>query len=174
MNRSAITVIILALCGIVARAQDNTPPALVKQKAQEVGQAIIKGDYAKIADLTYPKVVEAMGGREKMIAFTEAAMKQIKDQGFTVRAFTISEPTPFLTEGPNTFTVLPTAIEMTNTKGKIVGKSYLLGISPDGGKSWKFADGSGLESEEMRKLLPKLPAKLTLPAKQKPEFTPNP
>jgi hypothetical protein len=171
MVQSASPLVLLVVCCITAQANDEAKSAVVKQKAQEVGQAVLKGDYAKIADLTYPKVVEAMGGRDRMIAETEAAMKQMKERGITFRSQTIGDPSGFLTEGGNTFTVLPTTIEMTVPGGRAVSKSYLLGISADGGKAWTFADGSGLDTQEKRdKLLPKLPAKLKLPEKQKPEF----
>jgi hypothetical protein len=106
-----------------------------------------------------------------MIAAAEAAMKQMKERGVTFRSHTVGEPSGFLTEGGNTFTVLPTTVEMTVPGRRAVGKSYLLGISADGGKTWTFADGSGLDTHEKRdKLLPKLPAKLKLPEKQKPEI----
>ena len=56
--------------------------------------------------------------------------------------------------------------------GKAVSKSYLLGISSDGGKTWKFADGAGLDKKESRdKTLPKLPAELQLPMIEPPAIT---
>ncbi len=66
MSRSVGPLILLVLCGITARADDEAKSA-VKKKAQEVGESVIKGDYSKVVDLTYPKLVELMGGRDKMI-----------------------------------------------------------------------------------------------------------
>jgi hypothetical protein len=57
---------------------------------------------------------------------------------------------------------------MKHPKGKFIVKSYLLGISSDNGKTWKFVDGAGLD-DKITGGLPKLPAKLKLPEKQKPE-----
>jgi hypothetical protein len=133
---------------------------------------MLKGDHAKVVDLTYPKIVEIIGGRDKMRATLETAMKQMKDRGFSIRSLQVEEPAEILTEGNNTFAVVPTTIEMTAPGGKLVGKSYLLGISADGGKTWKFIDGAGLATKQMRDLvLPsKLPARLKLPAKQDPQF----
>jgi hypothetical protein len=54
--------------------------------------------------------------------------------------------------------------------GRSISRSFLLGVSPDGGKTWTFADGTGLQAQSDReKLLPKLPAALKLPAEQEPE-----
>ncbi len=157
--------------GLMARADDASRSAVVKKKAQEIGQAILKEDPAGIADLTYPKVIELLGGREKMIAALGRGMKQMKEQGFAMRSLEVGEPGEFLAEGKNTFIVVPTTVVMTAPGGKFVARSYLLGISPDDGKGWTFVDGTGLDTAEKRKLiLPKLPEKLVLPEKQKPQF----
>ena len=60
---------------------------------------------------------------------------------------------------------------MTFPAGRILAKTYLLGISPDGGKSWTFLDGTGLQSKEVReKVLPTMPAKLKLPELSPPQI----
>src|SRR5205085_2945252 len=100
----------------------------------------------------------------------EKAMKQMSDQGFSLKSYWIGEPGEFFTEANNTFVVVPTKLEMTVPGGRMMNKSYLLGISPDGGKMWTFVDGAGLHDQASRdKVLPKLPAKLVLPAKQNAE-----
>jgi hypothetical protein len=171
MVRSICLLISVAVCCFTVHAQEEPKSGVVKQKAQEAVQAVVKGDHARLVDLTYPKIVEAMGGRDKMIAFLEVTMKQMKDKGFTIVSVKVAEPGKFLTEGGNTFVVVPTLLEMTAPGGKILGKSYLLGISSDKNKTWKFADGSGLANKEMQaKMLPKLPADLELPKTEKPQF----
>jgi hypothetical protein len=147
----------------------------VKKLAQELGAATLQGDFAKVIDHTYPTLVKQLGGREKAIETTEAMVKQMKAQGFTIKGYTIGEPGEFLTEGNNTFVVIPTKLEMVFARGKIIGKSYLLGISPDQGKTWKFADGAGIikDKDLFSKLLPKLPTNLKLPEQEKPEIIKN-
>jgi hypothetical protein len=168
MAKSIGTFLLLVLIGVDARADDASKSAVVK-KAVEIGEAIKKEDYAKVIDLTYPKVIELMGGREKMIATLETGMKQLKEQGFAFRSLEVGEPGEFLAEGKNTFVVVPTTTEMTVPGGKMTIKSYLLGISPDGGKAWTFVDGNGIGTPEKREMvLPKLPEKLELPEPQKP------
>jgi hypothetical protein len=171
MAKSTGTFMILVIVGLAARADDASKSAVVKKKAGEIGTALKKEDYAKVVDLTYPKVVELTGGREKMIGALEAGMKQLKEKGFAFHSVEVGEPGEFLVEGKNTFVVVPTTTEMTAPRGKMVVKSYLLGISPDGGKAWTFIDGHGLGTAEKRKLiLPDLPEKLELPEPHEPEF----
>jgi hypothetical protein len=169
--------LLLAACtfGVAGQAQpqadDQPKSAVVKKKAQELGEALKKADYPRFVDLTYPKVVELTGGREKMIAELEAGMKQMKEQGYSFRSVEVGEPGAFLAEGSNTFVVLPTTTEMAAPGGKVVIKSHLLGISPDGGKAWTFIDVHDLGNAEKReRVLPRLPEQLELPKAQEPKF----
>jgi hypothetical protein len=143
----------------------DTQSGVVKQKAQEFGQALIKGDFAKAVDLTYPKLVEERGGRDKLIASLEMSTKLLKNQGFVLQSAEADEPGEFLTEGENTFVIVPTTNAMRAPGGGTVGgKTYLLGISSDKGKTWRFMQGTELSNRGLRaKVLPKLPAKLKLP-----------
>lgn len=144
----------------------------VKKLADEVGQATMKGDYAKVIDMTHPGLVKALGGREKAIQTAKDAMAQVAKQGITLKSFTTGDPEEFFVEGKNTFVVVPNSVVMNFPGGKLVGKSFLLGISDDDGKTWKFAEGSGLhDTKENEKSLPKFPAKLKLPAKEPPVIT---
>jgi hypothetical protein len=157
---------------LFATAGNPPPSAAVKKLAEVLGEATIKGDFAKVIDHTYEPLVKELGGRVAAIMKIETAMKQLGDQGIAIKAYKIGTPVEFLTEGANTFIVVPTAMEMTFPAGRANMKSYLLGISPDAGKTWKFADGAGLSNKSLRdRLLPKLPAKLKLPEIQQPEIT---
>jgi hypothetical protein len=171
MTRLSSAFLLLAACAVTAAAQEESRTAVVKKKAQEVGEALKKEDYAKVVDLTYPKIVEMMGGREKMIEALTDGMKQLKEKGFSFRSVEVGEPAEFVEEEKTTFVVVPTTTEMTAPGGKILVKSYLLGISPDGGKAWTFVDGNGMGTAEKReKVLPKLPERLKLPEAQEPRF----
>ena len=151
-------------------AQEPLKKEEIKKQAQGLGDATIKGDYAKVIDATHDGIVKLMGGRDKAIKAIETGMKGVADKGFTITKFTVGDAGESFTEGANTFVILPTAMEMKTPGGKIASKSYLLGISPDGGKTWKFADGAGLGNKDLRdRALPKLPEKLKLPDPQPPE-----
>jgi hypothetical protein len=169
MRRIGATCFVMLVISISAFA-DEPKPATVKKLAEGIGEATIKGDYAKVIDSTHDNVVKSLGGRAEAIKTTESAMKTLMSRGITIKSYTVGQPGEFLTEGDNTFVVIPTSVEMTIPKGKVVGKSYLLGISPDAGKTWKFAEGAALDTQAGRDLLPKFPAKLKLPEKQNPQI----
>lgn len=143
--------------------------AAVKKLAQELGEATLKQDYAKVIDLTCDGAVKQLGGREKAIQFTQKQMALASTLGIVLKDFKVGEPGEFYREGGNTFVVVPTTAKLANGSNIIHEESYMLGISPDGGKTWKFVGGKGLAKKEQReKILPKLPADLKLPEQGKP------
>jgi hypothetical protein len=163
------------IIGLVPSALADGPAAVAgaKKTAEAMGEALIKGDSAKIVEFTYPKAVELAGGSERMRkSIDEGAAKMQKDGAKFVSCI-IGDPGSLFIEGNKTFIVVPETLEITVPKGKIVVKSFLLGISADDGKTWKFLDGigGGLEKKEaLDKFEIRLPAKLKLPDPQRPVF----
>lgn len=151
-----------------ARAQEPTAGAVATRLAREMADATLKGSFETVIDHTYPPVVRMLGGREAAIRTSADVFKRLAEQGMSITSYAVSEPTAVLAEGAHTFAVLPTKMEMKFKEGRILSKSYILGISADGGKSWTFIDGSGINSKT-EKILPKLPEKLVLPKKEDPQ-----
>ena len=172
MTRFVLAVLVAA---VPAFAADPPKPddakAAAKKAMQAQGEATVKGDLGAVIDHTYEPAVKAMGGKEAV----EKAMKEMSkwrtDNGLAIKSYTVGDPGDLHTEGDNTFVVIPATLEMTVPKGKMVYKTFQLGISTDAGKTWKFLDGAGFQDKDLTKtVLPKLPAKLQLPDVKKPEF----
>ena len=145
--------------------------AMAMKLASEMATATVSGDYTTVIDRSLPKVIELMGGREKAIEFTRKTMNGMKEDGQILKSFIPGEPSDLFKEGPNTFVIIPTTMKMTFADGEIISKSYLLGVSADGGKTWLFADGTGMKNTKLRdRVLPKLPMNLKLPEPIEPEI----
>jgi hypothetical protein len=150
---------------------DKSPaatPEQVRAKAQECADAMLSGDYGKVADLSHPKVVQEIGGKQKMIDTLKTGVAQMKAQQFALVSYKAQAPPEILGSGSDRMAVLPTAMEMTTPTGKLKQKSYLLGISSDGGRNWTFVDGSEMTAEKLKFVVPNPPNDLKLPARQTP------
>lgn len=143
-----------------------------KKLAQAMGDATVKGDPLAVLDHTYePVIKELMGGQKAAEERRKKLFEKFADDGIKYKSYTVGDPGDLYTEGDNTFVVLPTTMEMTTPLGVMKGKAYLLGISTDAGKTWKFVDGPVLQDKKAReKVLPKLPEKLELPELTRPEL----
>ena len=174
MNRLILACLALGLVCAEVRAEGPSKDA-VKKLAIEMKDGTLAGDYAVVIDHTYPTIVKEMGGREKAIEQVKSIMESMKNQGFEITRYNVGEPGEFKTEGVNTFVVVPTSLEMKFAAGRVIQKSYLLGVSPDGGKAWTFLDGAGARDKATwARVVPKLPEGFKLPDPAKPEVIRNP
>lgn len=157
-------------------AEPKPPPskALVRKLANQFLDASRKGDMQRVIDLTYPTVIDGLGGREKAIRVLSESHKKLRQDGLTIVRSEAETIGSFFTDRRWTFSVVSTRTEFNIPDGKMLERSYLLALSIDGGESWKFVQGSGLESEEVRNIaIPKLPEGLELPEKVPAEIIPK-
>jgi len=174
MIRSIMACVLLGSFTCMTAADDSVNLNNLKKLAVSLSDAFMKGDHAFVIDHTYDNVVKVLGGRTKAISALEAGMKAMLDKGVNITSYNVSDPEMIVTSGNSQYTVVPTVIEMTFPQFKIRANSYLLGISDDSGKTWKFIDGSSMANPESRKLfLSNLPADFKLSPKQQPEIIRN-
>jgi hypothetical protein len=170
MNAPGCSFLALVLTCCAAQPADNAAlKQTAKAKVEEINAALIKEDFGKIVDLTHPKLVELLGGRDKAIAKVEAATKEMKAKGFTVRSGKVEEPSEPVAAGNELYIVVPFQLEMKAPGGRMLIKSFSIGVSNDQGKSWTFLNGDQ-ELAQVKQMLPNLPEALKLPERQKPVF----
>lgn len=150
---------------VFARADDAEIKKVAKAKAEELQAALLKGDYGKVADLTHPKTVELLGGKEKMVAYLAQETKAMKDKGYGLKSTTVAEPSDPLAAGGDLYLTVPFKLEMTVPGGRLQTQSGLIGVSGDGGKTWTFVNVKP-GREKLLNLLPNLPEKLPFPKKE--------
>src|SRR5712692_7182673 len=102
-------------------------PALVAQ-AQEVNDAFRRRDFARMVDMTYSKVVEAAGGRDKMIASLAKGMKEMEAEGVTVLSSTAEAPTQIVHVSEWIYAVVTTTLRMKAQSGTCKTERRMSGI----------------------------------------------
>lgn len=129
----------------------------LEKQANELYAAFDKNDFDKFAELTHPKVIEKVGGRENMISM----MKTVAEQNPKIfETFSTSVGTPSeLVEAENLlFGVVPQKSEgMTYGKRKVTQDACVVGVSNDSGKTWKFVSG-----EKFNELFPSVKGKIQI------------
>lgn len=158
--------LLVSLLGTAASAQAQLDEAAAKQlktQAEECSRAFVEGDFERLVDYTHPKVVEMAGGREKMVEFVRKDVAEMKAEGFEPLSFAPGEPSQVLKDGAQTYVVVPAKLRMRTPGTVYVSESFLIGVSADGGKTWKFISGSNGGRESLKLILPEAAAKLDLP-----------
>lgn len=142
-------------------------PTLVAQ-AQEVNDAFRRRDFGRMVDLTYPKVIEAAGGRDKMIASLAKGMKEMETEGVTVLSSTAEAPSQIVHVSEWIYAVVPTTLKVKAQTGIFKTESSMIGLSSDHGANWTFIDAGGKDHKQLLSMLPAPADGLKFPAEKDP------
>ena len=142
-------------------------PSLVAQ-SQEVNDAFRRRDFGRMVDMTYPKVIEAAGGRDKMIALLAKGMKEMEAEGVSVLSSTAEAPTQIVHVSDWIYAVVPTTLKVKAQTGIFKTESSMIGISSDHGANWTFIDAGGKDHKQLKSFLPAPADELNLPAEKEP------
>ena len=170
IRKLPLIVLVLASFGSAALAADADPERAVKDQARAACDALVRGDLDKFVGLTNPKLVQAMGGRERLIELLKTGQKEMAKQGIQLLSASMQSRVELAQGGDDWFAVVPYDLEMSVPEGRALVRTWLLGVSPDQGKNWTFVDGGKLNAAAVKEMFPNFPAKLTLPAKQQPQL----
>lgn len=139
-----------------------SPPAATESypklsaQAQQLEDAFSRKDYGKVIDLTYPKVIELAGGREKMLAETTREVQSMEAEGVVIISSTYASPSQFVSDASGIYAVIPVVSKVKATDGVFQTEGSLIGVSTDGGQNWTFIDATGKDQTELKKILPNL------------------
>ena len=153
---------------VLPATQADQHATTIRAKADAYAASLKGGDFVTLASLTYPRVVEFMGGREGMIDRLSAGMEQMKQEGFEMLAFRTKGLTDAVTAGGELHAIVNTEVEMSMPDGRMRNESFLLAISSDGGSSWTFVDGAALSPASVGQLFPNWNDALKLPERKEP------
>lgn len=138
----------------------------LKAEIEKLRQAVLHEDHAAVAELTCPSLVKMLGGREEFIARLSTIAAEMKGRGFHIDSIDASESLSYVESRNDLYSIVPQTVHLSSPLGTQISKrSYLVGVSTDGGATWKFLDGQGIGSDrsKMQMVLPSFPKDLALP-----------
>jgi len=142
----------------------------IKEQAEMTAKALLNDDYETVLKFTYPKVIELVGGREKMVSLIRKGKVEMGQQGISFQSVTIGEPSKTVNAGEEIHCLVPQTIFMKAPNGRIKSETYLIGVSRDGGNNWFFIDAVNLNMENVKRVLPNYNSTLKIPAKTPPKY----
>jgi len=142
----------------------------ISKQARIMGKLLLKKDFKSFSKYTYPKVVEMMGGKKKMIEVLKEGLKEMESNGTKILSVTIGEPSQIVAIENELQCTVPETLKLKVQNGTLITISTLIAISIDNGKNWYFVDTSGEDIQSMKKNLPNLSLDLVIPEKVAPIF----
>lgn len=135
----------------------------LKSTAELLAKATVASDFKTVVKYTYPKVVKAMGGPDKIIAVMNKGFQDMKSQGAAFKDAIIGEPGQILTGRTEFYSVVPLKLIMESNGEKFYTTSSLLAISADKGKNWTFIDAGNMTKAQLKQFFPEVYTKLIIP-----------
>jgi hypothetical protein len=149
----------------------NIDIASLKKQAMDMSASFIKAEYKTFVKFTYPRVVEMMGGEEKMISYLQKGIQQMNNDGCTFKSIDVEITTKLVRAGKEIHTLVSQSIIMTVPNGTLTANSYLLAISQNGGRDWYFVDTAPFDDlKKLTAVFPHYNYELKIPEKQLPIF----
>lgn len=177
MFKRKIAVLILLLFGHAGISQSSPVSIdsnLLKENATAMATSFLEGDYKTFVKYTYPKVVQLMGGEEKMILAVKNGIDQMGKEGFSIKAVNVGLTSQAVYAGKELHTLVFQSIIMSAPGGTLTANSYLIAVSRDGGKNWYFVDTAPLHDKNtLKAIFPQYNNQLKIPEKQSPIFVKN-
>jgi hypothetical protein len=150
--------------GSSSSSSEKHYPSL-KTQADQFNQASLTADDDKLVELTYPKLIELVGGREEFLANADTIRSEMESQQLRVLSATAEDPKDIIEVNNQIYAIVPVRMRMKAPEGVMVGRSFMIGVSEDRGENWKFVSaGSGqLDAEQLKLLFPAAAEKLHIP-----------
>jgi len=148
----------------------KTPGEAARRDANAMLFAMLTSDFDTYVTYAHPKLIETMGGKAKLIATYQKGAEGMRADGHYLVKAAAGAPTQVVKAGDELHAVLP-LMEIANVPakhGELHMPGHLLGVSRDGGKTWKFFNATALSKADVRQFLPNYNDKLKLPARKPP------
>jgi hypothetical protein len=132
-----------------------------------MSKSFMTGDYDKFLDLTHPKIIEMSGGRDKMIAMFKNGI----DPNFKFITNDLQKPDKLIITNSIVQCSLKQRQEFKINGTEYFTIGYLIGISYDLGKTWKFIGVAGNTLTNLKTYFPELSNNLDVKSQTKPTQT---
>jgi len=117
---------------------ENPSAQNAQQQAKTCLEAQYQPDNAKYVDCLHPEIIKASGGKEKALADLNKMFNMVGKISYT--SLDVSTPKEVKTAGKGMITVVPYQMTRKAATGEDeTSKDFLIGVSEDEGKTWKFA-----------------------------------
>ena len=146
----------------------------IKRQALEMARAILAKDLDKVVQYFPPKMVEASGGKSKVLAVRDSMNKFMQQFGAEVRKVVIGNPGKIITYKDVLQTTLPQTTQVAFMQSTVTLETTLIAVSEDKGKHWYFIDANMYRNPKLKASLPELSPDLVIPPQKKPEIINTP
>jgi hypothetical protein len=168
-KKITILVVVFAAAYYGAAAQQALETA-IKTQAMDMAKAILAKDLDKVVQYFPPKLVEASGGKDKVLPARDSMNKYMQQFGAEIKKVTIGNPGKIISYKDQLQTTLPQITQVKFMESTVVLETTLIAVSEDKGKHWYFVDKNMYRSPKIKQSLPELSPDLVIPPQKQPQI----
>lgn len=164
--RNAMLTLVATAGMLTATAQTDSASLVprIRAASDSMMAAFKTGDYKTFARFNNETVVNMLGGTDQFASFLEQQMKSMSDLKFTeIKAGRILRITSYQQTWQ---CIVEQQSEITMAGQTVSSISHLVGLSRDGGQSWRFMDGNQGSLEQFQAIMPELNPLMPIPRKK--------
>ena len=161
------TLCLLALLPVTACSSTRSPGnerETVQRDVEACVRALYAGDLDTVLDLTHPRILDQLGGRERVAATMGEALQPMRDSGMRVESFMFPRPPDFLQAGPRRYVVVPTLAVLVLGGQRVESLNFQVGVLEPGARGWLYVEGARLDAGNVHAVFADFPAGYTFPA----------
>ena len=163
--RFSLALAALALASqLVAEPIERSTAIEIHTIAKRMLNAIVQGNYEVSVDAMHPTLIERNGGRDAVMQATLNAMDQLATQGFTIKSYTVEQPTQAHAAKSELVVFLKTKLLIDGFDRQVKSDGYLVASKPYSGGRWYLFDGSVIGGlKNLQSIYEGLSDRITLP-----------
>jgi hypothetical protein len=149
-----------------SEAADDPGAGRARAQAQQMYEAFVGGDMDGFVQYMHPRVIRLAGGKGKIISMMKNLMAEMRSNGLVIRGASVAAAQQIVRPRAGVAqAILPMDLLVDGNGKRYRQPSFLLGLSSDGGQTWKFADTGQIGGDAIRKVFPECSPSLKIPAR---------
>ncbi len=136
----------------------------IKGAANTMLSSFKNKDFDQFVKYNNPNLVAMMGGENEFVSYLKEEINGLKNVVFSeMKAGSVLR---LVTYGKPMQCIIEQFSELIINGQPVSSVSHLIGISIDGGKTWRFADANTASADEIKSIIPELSPLLLIPKKK--------
>ena len=121
-------------------------------------------DWKKVLTLTSPRLIDFIGGEQKMLLDIKRSDIKLKNSGLKLVSFELSKPLQeYKTSEGDIFCAVPARLCFKGEVSKLYSEAPILAISSDEGLTWSFISVAEINRIDLVNIFPLFPKEMKLP-----------
>ncbi len=153
---------LMVLTSFMAFGQAETADD-VHTASQKYLDILYSDDYAALAEMTYPSIVDMGGGLDYFIENAKMDKEQLDESGLVTKELVVQTAGDPMATAKGIVMLVPYKWNVHFGTGAFTSTAYILASTEDEGKTWKFVNLQKHSAESLRVFLPHVPEEFAIP-----------